>query len=94
MNIKQQFIIVETALKGSEYKLTIYENKGKGKIVKVGTTTANRAEHFGASSEAWQKIISLKALKPSIKKLVEPEHDLVYYNWQHVEKYGVELKML
>jgi hypothetical protein len=109
MKVRQQFLITETIRKvrrtygGSNYTLSIWENKGVGKLIYIGEVSACSSAHKGELSEAWGKILELKKVRRTILKEIKtfcakPENKnysyLSYYTWNMTELFGIELKQL
>lgn len=78
---------------GCNYTVTVMENKGRGKIVPVGSTQANTAAHRGVASEAWSVV--LRDL-PAIKRRLPADSDLRrgYANWSTLEKARIKLECI
>ncbi len=107
--IKQHFVIVEKSRKinrtygGSKYTLGIYENQGAGKLNWIGEVSADTRGHKGEISEAYGKILELKAIKPALLKTIkkaasDPANKnysyLGYYSWSMEEKFGLKLQQI
>lgn len=106
--VKQHFIAIESkrtisrTYGGSNYTLQIYENKGPGELVHLGEVSACTRGHKGEASEAWGKIVDLKAVKPSIMKKIkiaakDPENKnysfFSYWSWKMADLFGVVLEI-
>lgn len=59
MNTKRHFIYtkiksrIDRTYGGENYTLAVYENKGRGKIVRIGEISKCSRSHKGEPSEAW-----------------------------------------
>lgn len=108
MKTKQHFIAIESkrtisrTYGGSNYTLQIYENKGKGDLIPIGEVSACTRGHKGETSEAWGKIVELKAVKPSLmKQIIEAQKKdenknynfISYWSWKMEEMFGIKLEL-
>jgi hypothetical protein len=95
--IKRHFIFTIGNVKisrmygGSTYTATVYENKGRGKLVRLGERTACTRAHKGEPSEAWSVVMQDKRLFNRVKAA---GLDTSYYSYQYAEKIGVKLEQI
>ncbi len=85
---------------GESYVLNVFENKGKGKFIMLGTASGCTRGHKGFESEAWSQVIFPK-LSPKLKAEVCAEMDsgreqkglaASYYSWTLRDSVGVKLE--
>ena len=86
---------------GENYTLAVFENKGRGKFVKLGGTTRCTRAHKGFESEAWTVVWNSKSLGRKLKKEIEsyscanPNNSYSsYYTWRMEELFGIKLEAM
>lgn len=108
--IKRHFIfskINETVSRtygGSNYTLALYENKGRGKLVRLGETSACTRAHKGEAHEAWTAIFNTLPKRQQTALMRHP--DVIaqnngnggsfphYLHWSLAEKLGIKLEQI
>lgn len=104
MKTKRHFIAAKTkstvsrTYGGENYTLTIWENKGKGDLVYLGTVSACSRGHRGEISEAWGYVFRNCFTERRTKAFratsgFEPRWNS-YYDSRIHEKAGILLEML
>jgi hypothetical protein len=103
MKIKRHFIYTVGNVKvsrtygGSDYTVTVYENKGRGKLVRLGERTACTRGHKGEASEAWSVVMqALPRLCKALAKLPDAEREqyTYYYHYTMCERLGISLQQI
>lgn len=86
---------------GEDYTLAVFENKGRGKFVKLGEVSRCTRGHKGYDSEAWGVVWNSKSLG-KIKNLINSDSDAEPYGWKNggyysyrmQEKFGIKLEQM
>lgn len=82
---KQHFVYVCTSSKvrrtfgGCNYKLAIYENKGRGKLNKAAECSACTSSHMGEDSEVFTALLRAGAIRPAVIKQLPDDHNGYYH---------------
>lgn len=90
---------------GENYTLALYENRGRGKLVRLGETSACSRGHKGEESEAWSAIFNLL---PKRQQSAMMKHPAViennarsgggsfpnYFGWNIGQAMGIKLEQI
>ena len=107
MKIHQHFIAVEKDRKtnrtygGSNYRLAVYENKGRGSLTYLGDAEACTTSHKGELSEAWTIVVEKglnRGRKAALKRFAaNPENRssaMDYYANAFENELGIKLQIV